>query len=77
MTIQDFKNKLKENPKTIDFSETMSVIRTNYKFTPTSFVNGNTKSNSEQNLGSYKVFAFALDLNLTKKNIIVFWTVLF
>lgn len=65
MTIQDFTTKLKETPKGINFSETISIIETNYEFTPTSFSNGNIQSNANENLGSCKVFAFALDQKLT------------
>lgn len=67
MTLQDFKNKLQENPTAIDFSETISIIETNYEFTPTSFVNENTKSSSDQNLDSCKVFVFALNYKFTKE----------
>lgn len=35
MTIKEFVTKLKENPKQLIFSETMSVIENNYVFTPT------------------------------------------
>lgn len=67
MNIQKFKTKLQENPTAIDFSKTMNIIETNHKFTPTSFINGSIKSNADQNLGSCKVFAFALDQKLTKE----------
>ena len=66
MTINEFKIKLKDNKKSITFSETMQVIEDNYTFTPTAFTNGDIKNNLEQNSGSCKLFAFAIDQQLTK-----------
>jgi hypothetical protein len=45
----------------------MSVVETNYDFTPTAFKNGNLQNDVGQNSGSCKLFAFAVDQNLTKK----------
>lgn len=67
MTIEDFKNKLKNTPETIQFSETINTIETNYEFTPTAFKNGTLQNASNQNLGSCKVLAFAKNQKLTKK----------
>ncbi|QXP80507.1 MULTISPECIES: HopJ type III effector protein [Winogradskyella] len=67
MTLEDFLAKLKSNPKQIDFSETMAVIETYYQFTPTTFTNGTLKNVVDQNSGSCKLFAFAVDQNLTKE----------
>ena len=67
MTTEAFKNKLKTEPKSITFSETMVVIDSNYEFTPTAFTNGELKNEAGQNSGSCKVFAFALKEGLTKK----------
>lgn len=67
MNIQEFKNKLKNNPEAIDFSETMDVISTNYEFTPTAFKNGNLENNEGQNSGSCKLFAFAKTQELSKE----------
>ncbi len=64
MNIQDFKLKLKENPESIQFSDTMAVIESNYTFTETAFKNGNTFNEAGQNSGSCKLFAFALTNNL-------------
>jgi len=38
MTVEEFKTKLKENPKQIEFSETIEVIEAYYDFSPTAFV---------------------------------------
>ncbi|WP_179318654.1 HopJ type III effector protein [Winogradskyella helgolandensis] len=65
MILEDFLAKLKSNPKQIDFSETMTVIETYYQFTPTAFTNGTLKNAEDQNSGSCKLFAFAVDQKLT------------
>lgn len=67
MTLNDFLATLKSNPKQIDFSETMAVIDHYYKFTPTAFTNGTLENTADQNLGSCKLFAFAVDQNLSKE----------
>ncbi|TXE12902.1 HopJ type III effector protein [Seonamhaeicola algicola] len=67
MTIQEFKNKLQNNPEAIDFSETMEVIESNYQFTPTAFKNGSLENAEGQNSGSCKLFAFAQAETLTKE----------
>ena len=67
MTIQTFKEKLKNTPKTIAFSETMAVIEANYEFTPTAFKNGELQNEIGQNSGSCKLFAFAKLEGFTKE----------
>ena len=67
MTLNDFKNKLQNNPTAIDFSETISVIENTYEFTPAAFTNGTLKNEETQNQGSCKVFSFALKQGLTKE----------
>ncbi|OCK43698.1 type III effector [Tenacibaculum soleae] len=67
MTIKEFVTKLKENPKQLIFSETMSVIENNYVFTPTAFKNGDLQNSDAENLGSCKVFSFAVKQQLTKE----------
>ncbi|WP_275315947.1 HopJ type III effector protein [Tenacibaculum bernardetii] len=67
MTINNFKNKLRNTPKDINFSETISVIKENYVFTPSAFKNGDLQNSSAENLGSCKVFSFALKQQLTKE----------
>lgn len=67
MTIQDFKNKLQENPTKVAFAETMQIIEDNYNFTPTAFTNGEIRNNSGENSGSCKVFAFAKLEQLSKE----------
>lgn len=67
MTIEEFKKKLVENPTDVSFSDTMTVIETNFKFTPTTFTNGDLTNEAGQNSGSCKVFAFAIKEGLTKE----------
>ena len=66
MDLNTFKNKLKNTPNQIEFTETMAVIDANYTFTPTAFKNGSLENAKGQNSGSCKVFAFAKTENLSK-----------
>lgn len=59
MTIQTLLNQLKDNPKSISFQDVITVIDTNYQFTPTAFSNGNQINKAGENNGSCKIFAFA------------------
>lgn len=67
MTLDLFKQKLKNTPKNIEFSETMAVIEANYNFTPTAFKNGDLQNNAGENSGSCKLFAFAKLQGFTKE----------
>ena len=67
MDLKTFRKKLKNNPNTIEFSETMSVIDENYNFTPTAFKNGSLKNEEGQNSGSCKLFAFAKAQGFSKE----------
>jgi len=64
--IDNFLNKVKQNPELITFQETIEVIDSNYSFTPTTFKNGNQLNNAGENNGSCKIFAFAKLNNLGK-----------
>ena len=64
--IDNFLNKVKQNPTLITFQETIEVIDSNYNFTPTTFKNGNQLNNAGENNGSCKIFAFAKINNLEK-----------
>jgi len=59
MTLEQFLKTLRSEPETIEFDDTMSVIDTEYNFTPTSFSNGEVKNIADENNGSCKIFAFA------------------
>jgi len=67
MTLDAFKNKLQNNPKAIDFSETIATIENTYEFTASAFTNGELKNEETQNQGSCKVFSFAVKQELTKE----------
>nr|WP_315151859.1 HopJ type III effector protein [uncultured Flavobacterium sp.] len=65
MTINTFLDKLKKNPTSITFAETIAVIEENYTFTPTEFQNGLQHNAEGENSGSCKLFAFAQLQNLS------------
>ncbi|WP_282132957.1 HopJ type III effector protein [Cellulophaga baltica] len=67
MKIAEFKSKLENTPKEIEFSETMAVIEEHYNFSPKAFTNGTLKNAAGENSGSCKLFAFAVDQELTKE----------
>lgn len=67
MTLKAFKNKLKQFPEAVLFQETITVIETYYKFSPTAFKNGTIENKEGENSGSCKVFAFAKAEALTKE----------
>ena len=59
MNLESFSQKIKQTPKDIAFTETITVIEENYTFTPTAFQNGLLHNSAGENSGSCKVFAFA------------------
>jgi len=59
MRINDFLTKLRTQPDTVLFTDTMAVIDANYVFTPTRFSNGAAVNEAGTNSGSCKLFAFA------------------
>lgn len=59
MTLEAFKQKLKNTPNSIEFQDTIAAIEVNYNFTPTAFKNGELENNAGENSGSCKLFAFA------------------
>lgn len=67
MDIELFKDKLRNSPENMVFSETMDVIESNYEFTPTAFKNGSIENAEGQNSGSCKLFAFAKVEALTER----------
>lgn len=67
MNLTTFKQKLSNQLKNIEFSETMAVIDALYTFTPTAFQNGELKNAANENNGSCKLFAFAKKQGFTKE----------
>ncbi len=63
MTLLD---KIHNSPESISFTEVIAHIDSEYYFTPTRFVNGNTVNEAGQNNGSCKVFSFAKLNNFNK-----------
>lgn len=59
MNLDQFFSALQSTPDKIQFSDTITVIDTNYQFTPTRFKNGNLINEAGQNSGSCKIFSFA------------------
>jgi hypothetical protein len=59
MLLADFLLKLKTQPDTISFQETIEIIDRHYHFTPTAFTNGELNNQAGQNSGSCKLFSFA------------------
>lgn len=59
MSLTTFLEKLKSNPETIEFQDTMNVIEQLYTFRETAFSNGALRNEAGQNNGSCKLFAFA------------------
>ena len=68
MTLNDFLQQLADNPKSIQFNDTMAVIEANYDFTPCGFNNHGLLSSASENNGSCKIFAFAKLNDLSKHN---------
>jgi type III HopJ-like effector protein len=65
MELNIFLNKLKTDPESIEFEDTISAIEANYNYTPSAFVNGGVTNDAGQNEGSCKILAFAFINNLT------------
>lgn len=59
MNLEQFFTTLKNTPDSIQFSDTIAVIDSNYEFTPTRFKNGALINEAGQNSGSCKIFSFA------------------
>ncbi len=59
MNLEHFINQLKTSPDSIEFTDTISVIDTNYTFKETGFQNGSLSNNAGENNGSCKILAFA------------------
>ncbi|KGJ89464.1 HopJ type III effector protein [Thalassotalea sp. ND16A] len=66
MSISTFLSKLNTSPESIQFTETMAVIKDNYAYTASTFVNGDITNEAGSNEGSCKIFAFAQLNQLTK-----------
>ncbi|GHB59834.1 type III effector [Psychrosphaera saromensis] len=59
MNLDQLLDKLNTEPSTVDFSDVMQVIDTNYNYTPANFKNGDVTNLAGTNEGSCKIFSFA------------------
>lgn len=59
MELELFLNRLKTQPKSIEFPDVIALVDELYEFIPTGFRNHELQSEAGQNTGSCKVFAFA------------------
>ena len=57
--VNEYLEKLKNTPETMEFNELMELIDSNYIFTPTVFSNGELRNEEGENSGSCKLFSFA------------------
>lgn len=60
MSISALITKLNTEPTTVNFSDVINVIDSNYIYQPARFVNGDAVNDAGTNEGSCKIFAFAL-----------------
>ena len=67
MRIEDFLHKLRTQPESILFTDTMETIEANYDFTPVRFTNGTVVNEAGTNSGSCKLFSFAKLQQLSKE----------
>ena len=66
MNIDTFLEQLQKTPEVIDFNELISLVDSNYNFSPTAFINGDLKNQENENNGSCKLFYFAKIHDLNK-----------
>jgi len=71
MNISSFLRKLNDQPRKIEFNETMEVIDANFHYAPTTFDNGNIQNQKQQNEGSCKLLYFAQLQGLDKAHTVV------
>ncbi len=67
MNLPEFKEKLSNDPSSLAFADTITIIDTLYTFIPSAFVNGDITNEKNQNNGSCKIFAFAQDQHFSKE----------
>ena len=66
-SLAHFLDKVKQDPTSVSFHETITVIDEHYDFTQTTFKNGNHTNNAGENNGSCKIFGFAQMNQLSEK----------
>ena len=58
MNTSEYLGKVQQTPETLEFSELMDIIESEYNFTPSAFKNGDLENAENENMGSCKVFSF-------------------
>ena len=66
MRIDEFIALLDNSTEQVEFEQSMQLIDSHYRFTPTEFRNGDLVNGANENNGSCKILAFAKMHNLTE-----------
>ena len=67
MNLKQFLKLLDQSPDDIQFADSSELIERLYRFTATPFINGPLNNSVDENQGSCKIFAFAIDQNLDQQ----------
>ena len=67
MNIKLLLHTLNSNPEQVTFDDVISVIDSDFTFTPSNFTNGDITNEAGENSGSCKIFAFAKRYNLSQQ----------
>ena len=67
MTPQEFIERLKTEPTTLDFEDTISTIEEHFTYVPVTFQNSELTNNGGENEGSCKIFAFGQIMQLSQQ----------
>ncbi len=67
MSLSEYLEHVKMNPKSADFKTTIALIDAYYAFTPTPFKNAEIYNEAGTNIGSCKIFALGKLKDLVKK----------
>lgn len=59
MELEIFLNRVRTQPESIEFPDTIALINRLYRFVPTAFRNGDVVNEAGQNSGSCRLLAFA------------------
>ncbi|MEZ5741593.1 MAG: HopJ type III effector protein [Burkholderiaceae bacterium] len=65
MSLSEFLERLRRDPGSIEFDQSLALIDSLYAFTPTAFRNGSAQNAAGQNNGSCKLLAFGRLQGLT------------
>jgi hypothetical protein len=65
-TVKQLLSAINNDPSTVEFSQVMAVIGSEYHYSATAFTNGDTHNEAGTNEGSCKLFSFAQLNNLSE-----------